>query len=381
VTPKPSVDTLIQEAQVAEQEGRRADSRVLFERALYSLKRAQDGQLATSILRWVARSHQLDGDADAALDCLDASIAIAVLGGDSGAIGQAMNAQATVHGQLGDLDQAESLNLEARARAVAAGDTRLAAMTALDLGVIAQIRGDHETTLRYFRTSLGEFRSVGAPKDVLSTLISLGKLFTELERWDDAIRAFDEAVQIAEAIGDRLMRITLEVNRAELEILRGDLTSARHACELALSLSAQTPDAFAGGEIARQLGAIARETGELPAAEAHFERAHQIAQQRNDSLLLAETARERAELSRRQGRHRDALTHLNRGHRILTQLRATRVVADVDHRTGRLERLFLEVVRHWSGSIESKDRYTQGHCERVADIACAPRTPRRSRGA
>jgi len=371
VTPKPSVDTLIQEAQVAEQEGRRADSRVLFERALYSLKRAQDGQLATSILRWVARSHQLDGDADAALDCLDASIAIAVLGGDSGAIGQAMNAQATVHGQLGDLDQAESLNLEARARALAAGDTRLAAMTALDLGVTAQIRGDHETTLRYFRTSLGEFRSVGAPKDVLSTLISLGKLFTELERWDDAIRAFDEAVQIAEAIGDRLMRITLEVNRAELEILRGDLTSARNACEIALSLSSQTPDAFAGGEIARQLGAIAREAGELPAAEAHFERAHQIAQQRNDSLLLAETARERAELSRRQGRHRDALTHLNRGHRILTQLRATRVVADVDHRTGRLERLFLEVVRHWSGSIESKDRYTQGHCERVADIACA----------
>ncbi len=27
--------------------------------------------------------------------------------------------------------------------------------------------------------------------------------------------------------------------------------------------------------------------------------------------------------------------------------------------------------RHWAGSIESKDRYTQGHCERVADLACA----------
>ena len=78
------------------------------------------------------------------------------------------------------------------------------------------------------------------------------------------------------------------------------------------------------GEIARHLGAIAREVGELPVAEAHFERAQQIAQQQNNSLLLAETARERAELSRRQGRHRDALTHLNRGHRILTQMRAGR---------------------------------------------------------
>ena len=32
---------------------------------------------------------------------------------------------------------------------------------------------------------------------------------------------------------------------------------------------------------------------------------------------------------------------------------------------------FIDAVRHWSGSIESKDRYTQGHCERVADLACA----------
>ena len=67
---KPSVDTLIQEAQLAEQEGRYADARVLYERALYSLKRAQDGQLATSILRWVARTHQLDSDDEAALDML-----------------------------------------------------------------------------------------------------------------------------------------------------------------------------------------------------------------------------------------------------------------------------------------------------------------------
>ena len=48
----------------------------------------------------------------------------------------------------------------------------LAATTALDLGVIARVRGDHETTLRYFRMSLGEFRAVGAPKDVLATLNS-----------------------------------------------------------------------------------------------------------------------------------------------------------------------------------------------------------------
>ena len=69
----------------------------------------------------------------------------------------------------------------------------------------------------------------------------------------------------------------------------------------------------------------------------------------SDLLLSAETAREHAELCRRQSRHRDALMHLNRGHRIFTQLSAKRDLADIDRRNARLERHFLEAVRHWSG--------------------------------
>ena len=37
----------------------------------------------------------------------------------------------------------------------------------------------------------------------------------------------------------------------------------------------------------------------------------------------------------------------------------------------RLEGDFLDVVRQWGESIESKDVHTQGHCERVADLAGA----------
>ena len=37
----------------------------------------------------------------------------------------------------------------------------------------------------------------------------------------------------------------------------------------------------------------------------------------------------------------------------------------------RLEGDFLDVVRKWGESIESKDQHTQGHCERVADLAGA----------
>ncbi|MDB4876778.1 MAG: diguanylate cyclase [Gemmatimonadetes bacterium] len=368
---KPSVDELIQQAQLAEREGRRDDARALYERALYSLDRAQDGRVASSLLRWIGRTYQLDANADAALDCLEVSLAVAQLAGDSAAIGHAINVQAIVFHQQGELDRAEKLYVEARAHGIDAGETRLAAMTAQNLGVISAVRGDHEKTLRHYRTSLAEFRTLGAPKEVLIALNNMGMLCTDLERWEDATKAFEEAVQIADAIGDIPMRVLVEVNRAALEIARGDFASAREVCQLALSLSAQTQDRLALGEIEKQLGTVAREMGEFTSAEEHLQRAQQIAVERRDLLLSAETAREHAELCRKQNRHRDALMHLNRGHRLFTQLSAKRDLADIDRRNARLERHFLEAVRHWSGSIESKDRYTQGHCERVADLACA----------
>ena len=62
---------------------------------------------------------------------------------------------------------------------------------------------------------------------------------------------------------------------------------------------------------------------------------------------------------------------LNRAHRLFAQLSARRDVADVDGRMGRLEDEFLRLARRWGEAIEAKDRFTQGHCERVAELACA----------
>ncbi len=117
-------------------------------------------------------------------------------------------------------------------------------------------------------------------------------------------------------------------------------------------------------------GIVARESGALDESDAHFTSAEQFALERKDFLLLAEVAREQGDLYRRQGRNRDTLAALNRSHRLFRQLRAQRDLADVARRMGRLESEFLEVARRWGESIEAKDCYTQGHCQRVADLAC-----------
>jgi putative nucleotidyltransferase with HDIG domain len=64
------------------------------------------------------------------------------------------------------------------------------------------------------------------------------------------------------------------------------------------------------------------------------------------------------------------LAYLNKSHALYSRLKAQHRVAQVERRNAALESRFLEMAHHWGDSIESKDHYTQGHCERVAFFAC-----------
>ena len=366
-----TVDELVADAQAAEQRGQRAEARELYETALRRLGSREEAPRASNILRWIARTHIGDVRMDAALDCVAAALAVAEACGDEAAAGSAMNLEAVVRWQLGELDEAERLYLSARARALRAGDAKLAAMTAQNLGVIASIRGDSEQAQRQYEASLSEYRALGLAKDVGVALNNLGLLHTQREQWADAERVFTEAVQISDALGDLSARILLDVNLAEMCVARRDFTQAEQYVRHAMELTSRTGDNAAVGQASKLRGVIARETGDHVEAESQLQKAAEIARARGDVLLDAEVAREQGELARLQGRNGLVLQHLNRSHRLFTQLRARRDLADIGSRTGRLEDEFLQVARRWGESIEAKDRYTQGHCVRVADLACA----------
>jgi len=115
---------------------------------------------------------------------------------------------------------------------------------------------------------------------------------------------------------------------------------------------------------------IARMRGDLAESERQLSAAYDSAMSREDLLLAAETAREQAELYEIMGKNRDTLQSLTLSHRLFTKLRAQLDLADLQRRVSRLEDRFYLVAARWGQTIESKDAYTLGHCERVADYAC-----------
>jgi diguanylate cyclase (GGDEF)-like protein/putative nucleotidyltransferase with HDIG domain len=361
---------LIDRAQLCERQGRTQEARALYEQALSQLRTPEDASIAASLLRWIGITYSVELNLDAAFDCLEAALAVAEAHGDEAAVGHAVNVQGLLNYKLGRLDEAERLYLKARESARRAGEAKLAAMTSQNLGVIANIRGELEQALWHYEASLADYRALGLTKYICITLNNLGMLYTRMERWETAERAYEEAIPLSQEIGDVSVRVMLEVNFAILWLARKEFTKARQACDRAAAIAEQTQHNEALGEVQKCYGVIFRETGDFAAAEAAFRRAVELAERRQDLLLSAEVAREFAELYRLQGRNRDTLQSLNRAHRLFTQLHARPDLADIDRQTTRLESDFLDVVRRWGESIESKDHYTQGHCERVADLAC-----------
>lgn len=361
---------VIERGQLLERAGQQESARELYEAALH------DGTAATSsdaaqLLRLVARTHLQRANYSAAVDCANAALAVAEQSDDERARGHAVNILAVIEWKQGNLDGALHLYFQARESAQRSGDARLATMTATNLGVISNVRGDEDAARHHYEYGLTRARGAGLIDLAIAALINLGLLNTQSGHFDAANRHLLEACELCTVIGDHSMLITAELHVAKLRIKQGDLAGARATCDHARGIVAQIGDSREAGEAQYVYGLIERASGEATAAEAHFLRAEEIALERSDLILQGEVARELADLYRIQGRNRQTLQRLNQAHRLFAQLRARRELADVDRRNAALESDFLDVVRKWGDSIESKDVYTQGHCVRVADLACA----------
>ncbi|MEW5929989.1 MAG: HD domain-containing phosphohydrolase [Gemmatimonadota bacterium] len=367
----PEVMGAIEAGRAAEMGGRREEARTHYEAALHALRSPVQARLAATIIRWIGRTHRADGSFDAVEDCAEAALAISTAADDPAGTAHALNLLGGASQQRGELEEAAELFRRAYQHAQPVGDYELIAMTQLNLGVVANIQGNLHAARERYAAALDGFRAVGAESNVPFVLNNLGMLYTDLGQWEAAERHYADAMEVCERTGNVSARISIEVNRAELALARDDFDGARASCDAAFELIQRTGETRALGDLHKHYGILHRDTGDLWRAENHLGRAATIADERQDLLLAAETAREQAELFWRQQRNQETLRALNRAYRWFSQLRARRELADIDGRMATLEAMFLKIVHRWGESIESADAYTQGHCMRVADYACA----------
>ncbi|MDX1495584.1 MAG: tetratricopeptide repeat protein, partial [Longimicrobiales bacterium] len=365
-----AVEKLVEEGRALERAARYGRARDRYERALEALSHEEAPLWASSLLRWIGRTYEAEGDHEAAYDCLEAALAVAEAH-DSGADrAHALNCRGILYFRRGDLERAEELYRQAREMAAGCGEEKLVAMVDQNLGNVANVHGDHRLALLRYRNSLRRYRTLGLEEYVPPLLTNIGRVHTDLSDLDEAESIFRSAIRICQTSGDVSHHVLIKVNLTRLLLTRGDWQEAHATCWEAEELASRTDDQRWLGEICKHRGVILRELGRPAAAEASFDEAIAQAERLADPLLEAEVRSEMARLFRSQHRNREMLECLNRAHRAFEGLRARRDLADVHRRIEALERTFEGIVREWGNSIESTDQYTQGHCQRVADHAC-----------
>ncbi len=364
-----AAEALLRAADDAFAAGDRAQAILLYERAVHELPSTATALVATT-LRRLGRVYYVDSQLECAIDVGQVALIAADAAGDTSCAAHVQNMLAACNWHRGQLDEAEWLYRAARASALGARDGSLVAMIDQNLGIIESVRGNMTAALRHYQSSLAGYRALGGSTHLGRLLSNMGMLFTALARWDDADRAYTEAAALCDDVGDAGARTMVEVNRIQLWIARGDIARASAACDAILDSPAAS-DVRVYGETLKLRGIVARESGDAVQADDFLVRALATARELQDPLLEAETLREIAEVACQLGRNRDMLRALSQSHHIFAGLKARRDLADVGQRAQRLEQRFHDVVARWSGSIEAKDPYTQGHCERVSKYACA----------
>ncbi len=360
----------IETAQSAERAGNWDLALSLYQEAAEKVRKIGDDVRLAELLRWIGRVHRLRGDLETAEQAYRESLAVAERCGNAEQIASGLNVLAVVQQAYGHVDEAEALYKRAREIAIGHGYDRLTAMIEQNFATLANIRGETDVALASYASALERYQRMGDDWACACARNNMGMAHTDRGEWAQAAEQFKLAREAAARTGDAEIRGTVELNTAELYLKSGDLESAREHCAAAFAIFSRLQSKTSLAETYKMFAAIYRAAGKPQLAETHLSVIVELARACEDRLLEAEIEYERALLHVGEGRNREALMSLNAAHEIFEAFKASREVLDIDKRLDRIEETFLEVVRAWGESIESKDLYTAGHCGRVADYAC-----------
>ncbi|MGQ0815711.1 MAG: HD domain-containing phosphohydrolase [Gemmatimonadota bacterium] len=363
-----NVSELIELAQAAERKGELDSALQIYEQVFASI--ASEAAQAAPLMRWIGKLHRKRGDLELAEEAYLASQAIAAANNDIHNLASVLNSLGIIAQARAQMDEAGAYYGQARVLAGALNDDGLAAMIDQNIGTLANTRGDVKSAIESYLSALKRFMKLGDEVASVWALNNLGMAYVDVHEWPMASSCFDDAFEIADRLRDAELLGTIELNRAELFIRSNDPGRARESCDRAFEIFSRLQSKGFLGEAYKFYGVIYREMSRPALAVAHFEAAIQFATNAEDHLLEAETQAEWALLELSTDDNRGALHRLNRAHQLFEELHARADLMDLDARLDKLEQTYMRVMQQWAESIESKDRYTAGHCERVAEYAC-----------
>jgi tetratricopeptide (TPR) repeat protein len=263
--------------------------------------------LATAFRHRAVLAHHA-GDTVRARSALQQSYAVATILGDRRLTAETLNTLGGLELETRNLAAAEAALLEAEA--LASEEPAVLARVEQNLGIVANIRGQHDAAEAHYRRSLAAYEALPDPHGSAIALHNLGMVAADRGDLGQAAAHYDACELLAEASHDTHLFALCLLNRAEVLIALGRSAEARRDVESAERCFHALGAHFDAADVHRVLGLCDRAEGLLGQAEVRLAQARELANITGARLTEAEAARDLGRLYAETGRMKEAQTAL-----------------------------------------------------------------------
>jgi tetratricopeptide (TPR) repeat protein len=200
----------------------------------------------------------------------------------------AVNLAGAIAFERGEYQAAASSFREAFELAIRIEDYRMIARSLNNLASIAFVEGRAPLAVNYYRSALLAYRRLRDYRGQAETFCNLGIVERLAGRYDEAERAFEDAVHHAGLDGDPYLLALAWTGRAELHLERGLLAEAARDLGRADELAALAGDEIGRTEIGRIRALLALTEGKLSKAHVHAGETRERARRRGLRLIESE---------------------------------------------------------------------------------------------
>ena len=330
------VDTaaLLSQAQAYELSGSLRSAEAAYSSLIVAATRQKDhSTLAVAFRRRAVLAHH-SGDTVRARSALQQSYAVATMVGDRRLTAETLNTLGGLELETRNLAAAEAALLEAEA--LASQDPTILARVEQNLGIVANIRGEHERAEAHYRRSLAAYEALPDPHGSAIAHHNLGMLAADRGDYRGAAQHFHACEELAEASRDAHLVALCLLNHAEVLLALNQPEEARRGAEAAERAFQGLDAHFDAADVHRVLALCDRAEGLLQQAESRLVQGLELSRLTGSRLTEAEVLRDLGRLYAETGRSAEACGALREAVQLFVGLGATGEAAATGQEVARL---------------------------------------------
>ena len=300
------VDTtaLLSQARAYELAGALRHADAAYNALIVAATRQRDHITLASAFRHRAVLAHQTGDTVRARSALQQSYAVAAMIGNRRLTAETLNTLGGIELETRNLAAAESALLEAEV--LASEEPAVLARVEQNLGIVANIRGQHDTAESHYRRSLAAYEALPDSHGSAIAHHNLGMLAADRSDLEQALAHFDACEELAERSRDTHLVALSLLNRAEILLALGRAAEARRDVAAAERGFQALGAHFDAADVYRVLALCDRSDGLLGQAEGRMLQARELARMTGARLTEAEAARDLGRLYAELGRGQEA---------------------------------------------------------------------------